>query len=138
MKGYENDIIVNNLTRQINEIEENILANHTIRELNDSKTYPRIIKTIHKLQQPLYDALADYIATHPAPIEMIIPDEIDDVSEESKEKTKEILNKNKKYFEQILKFKSTPKKTDFFDAFMLSPNYNQTIKDILDKIEKEA
>lgn len=63
---------------------------------------------------------------------------MDNVSEESKENAKEILNKNKKYFEQILKFKSTPKKTNFFDALMLSPNYNQTIKDILDKIEKEA
>ena len=57
---------------------------------------------------------------------------MDDVSEETKEKAKEILNK-KKYFEQILKFKSTPKKTDFFDAAMLTPNYNQTIKDILNK-----
>lgn len=137
MKGYENDIIVNNLVAQINGIKEGILKNYTERELIDPKTVVRVKRTIIEAQQPLYDALADYIATHPAPIEMIIPDEMDNVSEESKEKTKEILNK-KKYFEQILKFKSTPKKTDFFDALMLSPNYNQTIKDILDKIEKEA
>jgi hypothetical protein len=142
MKYYENDIIVNNLIEQINGIQESILANHSVCELNDPKTYSRIITTIHKDQEPLYEALKMHILTHPAPICVNLPDEADDVSEESKEKAKEILNNNKKYFEQILKFKSTPKKTDFFDALMLSPNYNQTIKDalkdILDKIEKEA
>ena len=133
MKGYENDIIVNNLIEQINGIQESILANHSARELNDPKTYSRIITTIHKAQEPLYEALKMHILTHPAPICVNLPDETDNFSEESKEKAKEILNKNKKYFEQILKFKSMPKKTDFFDAAMLTPNYNQTIKNILDK-----
>lgn len=133
MKGYENDIIVNNLVEQINGIQEGILSNKTKYELNDPKIYSRIIKTIHKAQEPLYEALKKYILTHPAPICVNLPDEMDNVSEESKENAKEILNKNKKYFEQILKFKSTPKKTDFFDAAMLTPNYNQTIKNILDK-----
>lgn len=138
MKGYENDIIVNNLTAQINGIKEGILKNYTERELNDPKTVIRVKRTIIGAQQPLYETLAKYIATHPAPICVNLPDEMDNVSEESKEKAKEILNKNKKYFEQILQFKSTPRKTDFFDALMLSPNHNQTIKDILDKIKKEA
>ncbi len=133
MKCYENDIIVNNLIEQINGIQESILANHSVCELNDPKTYSRIITTIHKAQEPLYEALKMYILTHPAPICVNLPDEADDVSEESKEKAKEILNNKKKYFEQILKFKSTPKKTDFFDAAMLTPNYNQIIKNILDK-----
>lgn len=48
MKGYENDIVVNNLTEQINGIQESILANHSVRELNDPKIYSRIITTIHK------------------------------------------------------------------------------------------
>lgn len=61
-----------------------------------------------------------------------IPDETDDISEESKEKAKEILNARKEYREQILKFKSMPKKTDFFDAAMLTPNYNNIIKEILE------
>ena len=138
MKGYENDIIVNNLVEQINSIQEGILSNKTKYELNDPKIYSRIITTIHKAQEPLYEELKKYILTHPAPICVNLTDETDNVSEESKEKSKEILNKNKNYFEQILKFKSLPKKTDFFDALMLSPNYNQTIKDILNKIEKEA
>lgn len=133
MKGYENDIIVNNLQRQIQEIEIAILSNHDRIELSNSKRFAEIKRSIIEAQQPLYDALAKYISTHPVPIVINVGDEMDDVSEESKEKAKEILNNNKKYFEQILKFKSTPKKTDFFDAAMLTPNYNQTIKNILDK-----
>lgn len=132
MLGYENDIIVNNLTRQIDEIQEGILANHTVRELNDPKIYSRIIKTIHKAQEPLYEALTKYIATHPAPICVNLPDEMDNVSEESKKAAKNLLNERKEYCKQFLKFKSTPKKTDFFDAAMLTPNYNNVIKEILE------
>lgn len=142
MKGYENDKIVNNLQMQIQQIEIAILSNHDRIELSNSKRFAEIKRSIIEAQQPLYDVLVKYISTHPAPICVNLPNEMDNVSEESKENAKEILNKNKKYFEQILKFKSTPKKTDFFDALMLSPNYNQTIKDILknilDKIEKDA
>lgn len=133
MKGYENDKIVNNLQRQIQEIEITILSNHDRIELSNSKRIVEIKRSIIEAQQPLYDELVKYISTHPAPIVINVGDEMDDVSEESKEKVKEILNNNKNYFEQILKFKSTPKKTDFFDAAMLTPNYNQTIKNILDK-----
>jgi D-alanine-D-alanine ligase-like ATP-grasp enzyme len=133
MKGYENDKIVNNLQRQIQEIEIAILSNHDRIELSNPKRFVEIKRSIIEAQQPLYDALAKYISTHPAPIVINVGDEMDDVSEESKEKVKEILNNNKKYFKQILKFKSTPKKTDFFDAAMLTPNYNQIIKNILDK-----
>ena len=98
MKSYENDIIVNNLTEQIEGIQEGILKNYTEHELNDPKTVIRVKRTIIEAQQPLYEALAKYIATHPAPICVNLPDEMDDVSEESKEKAKEILNKNKKIF----------------------------------------
>ena len=125
MKGYENDEIVNNLQRQIQEIEIAILSNHDRIELSNSKRFTEIKRSIIEAQQPLYDALVKYISTHPIPIVINVGDEMDDVSEETKEKAKEILNKNKKYFEQILKFKSMPKKTDFFDAAMLTPNYKQ-------------
>ena len=61
-----------------------------------------------------------------------IPDEMDDVPEELKEKAKNLLNERKEYREQILKFQSMPKKTDFFDAAMLTPNNNNIIKEILE------
>lgn len=96
MKGYENDEIVNNLQRQIQEIEIAILSNHDRIELSNSKRFAEIKRSIIEAQQPLYDALAKYISTHPAPIVINVGDEMDDVSEEFKKFEKEIVEKYEK------------------------------------------
>lgn len=65
MKGYENDVIVQNMKLQLSIIEKNVLSGYDEYKLADPRNVVKAKREIVERQRPIIEMMAKYIALHP-------------------------------------------------------------------------
>ena len=65
MKGYENDVIVQNMELQLSIIEKNVLSRYDEYKLADPRNVVRAKREIVERQRPIIEMMSEYIAMHP-------------------------------------------------------------------------
>lgn len=71
MKGYEDDVIVQSLEQQLAVTERNVLSGFDKYDLARPRTVMMVKKEIIERQQPIFEAMVQYIATHPTPFRLL-------------------------------------------------------------------